>query len=55
MNPRGIFITITSTPIGRQVSNPRAYTYPNSQPLRGSRFSRALALSLLVNLPSRKS
>ncbi len=31
------------------------YAYPNSHPLRGSRFNRALALSLLVNLPVRKS
>jgi hypothetical protein len=30
------------------------YAYPYSHPLRGFRFSRALALSLLVNLPSRK-
>ena len=31
------------------------YAYPNSHPFRGSRFSKALALSLLVNLPCRKS
>ena len=48
-------VRLTSRTFGLLPLPDRNQTYPNSQPLRLSRLIRALALSLLVNRPVRKS
>jgi len=54
MQPSGV-MDLTGPCRDMSSPHPKCYAYPNSHPLRGCRFTRALALSLSVNLPSRKS